>query len=454
MRDRLKRTPPVARVILGTVLAIILLAVLKPSAPTRDVADNNARVRFELADPQARSPQIQLLGRVQSPRAASLTAVVTANVDSIPVRAGHRVSKGQVLIQLDDTEAALARDRAKAARDEAAAQLETSRLRHQSDKNNLELEKKLAKLAADNLERIRTLRERKLVAQTQLDQAEEAQARADLSLSLRQLSVSDFGNELARMKARLASAEAQFKQAQIDLARTTVNAPFDGTVTQVSVAPGERVRPGEPLIKLFADTELEVRAQIPDRYLPAVRKGLVDGDLSASTQLEGYTLPLKLKRLAGDAADARGGIDGLFAFSGDGAKGAPTAALGRPLTITLTLPAQPQLLALPATALHGLDRLYRIDSNNRLQRVSAEIVGEAIDSEEPRLLLRADALQGGERIMTTQLPQAIVGLAVDAQPVPGSNADTSTQNSLDTGGESPPPPVNATEQNSEGSDSE
>jgi hypothetical protein len=225
-------------------------------------------------------------------------------------------------------------------------------------------------------------------------------------------------------------------------------------VTQVSVAPGERVRPGEPLIKLFADTELEVRAQIPDRYLPAVRKGLVDGDLSASTQLEGYTLPLKLKRLAGDAADARGGIDGLFAFSGDGAKGAPTAALGRPLTITLTLPAQPQLLALPATALHGLDRLYRIDSNNRLQRVSAEIVGEAIDSEEPRLLLRADALQGGERIMTTQLPQAIVGLAVDAQPVPGSNADTSTQNSLDTGGESPPPPVNATEQNSEGSDSE
>ncbi|KAB7525449.1 multidrug transporter, partial [Flagellimonas olearia] len=68
------------------------------------------------------------------------------------------------------------------------------------------------------------------------------------------------------------------------------------------------------------------------------------------------------------------------------------------------------------------------------------------------LLLRADALQGGERIMTTQLPQAIVGLAVDAQPVPGSNADTSTQNSLDTGGESPP--VNATEQNSEGSDSE
>lgn len=424
MRDRLKQLPPVALVILGTVLAIILLAIFKPSAPTRDIEDNHARVRFVLADPQDRSPQIQLFGRVQSPRAAGLTAVVTANVDSIPVRAGNRVKAGELLIQLDDTEAALARDRARATRDEAAAQLETTRLRYQSDKKNLALEKKLAKLSADNLERIQSLRERKLVAQTQLDEAEQAQARADLSLSQRQLSVSDFRNELARMQARLASAEAQLEQAKIDLGRTTVNAPFDGTVTQVSVAPGERVRPGEPLIDLFADTELEVRAQIPDRYLPAVRQGLIAGDLAASTRLEGHTLPLQLKRLAGNAADARGGIDGLFAFSGDSAKGAPTAALGRPLTITLTLPAQPQLLSLPATALHGLNRLYRIDADDHLQRVDAQIVGEAIDGDQSRLLLRADSLTGSERIMTTQLPQAIVGLPVDPQPVPGSNADT------------------------------
>ena len=427
MRDRLKHIPPVARVILGTVLAIILLATFKPSAPTRDIVDNHARVRFVLADPQDHSPQIQLFGRVQSPRAAGLTAVVTANVDSIPVRAGNRVKEGELLIQLDDTEAALARDRAKATRDEAAAQLETTRLRYQSDKKNLTLEKRLAQLSADNLERIQSLRERKLVAQTQLDEAEQAQARADLSLSQRQLSVSDFRNELARMEARLASAEAQLEQAKIDLARTTVNAPFDGTITQVSVAPGERVRPGEPLIDLFADTELEVRAQIPDRYLPAVRQGLIAGDLAASTQLEGHTLPLKLKRLAGDAADARGGIDGLFAFSHDSVKGAPTAALGRPLTITLTLPAQPQLLALPATALHGLNRLYRIDAEDHLQRVDAHIVGEAIDGDQSLLLLRADSLTGGERIMTTQLPQAIVGLPVDPQPVPGSNADTGTE---------------------------
>lgn len=427
MRERLKQIPPVSRVILGTVVAMIVLSVFKPSAPTEDKTDRFDRVRYVLAAPRSRTPQIQLFGRVQSPYAANLTAVVTANVASIPVRAGNRVKQGQLLIQLDDMEAALARDRAKASRDEAKAQLETARLRHNSDKQNLALEKKLASLANDNLLRLQSLQGKNLVSQTQLDQAEEAKARADLSLAQRQLSVSDFRNELARMEARLASAEAQLKQAEIDLARTRVAAPFDGTVTNVAVAPGERVRPGEPLVSLFADTELEVRAQIPERHLPAVRSGLLGGDLSASTRLEGQTLSLNLKRLAGDAADARGGIDGLFEFVND----VPAAALGRPITITLTLPAQNNLLALPATALHGLNRLYRIDDQNRLQRVAAEIVGEALHDDRPQLLLHAPEMREGDRIMTTQLPQAIVGLPVDPHPVPGSNADSGTKGETD-----------------------
>lgn len=443
MRDRLKQIPPVALVILGTILAIVLLAVFKPSAPTRDVSERHDRVRFVLADPGAHSPRIQLFGRVQSPRAADLTAVVTANVSSIPVRAGSKVSTGQLLIQLDDTEAALARDRARAARDEAAAQLQTTRLRYQSDKKNLVLEKKLAQLSEDNLQRLQSLRGKNLVSQTQLDQAEEAKARAELSLSQRQLSVSDFKNELARMEARLASAEAQLQQAELDLTRTRVEAPFDGTVTQIPVAPGERVRPGEPLISLFADAELEVRAQIPERYLAAVRDGLDQGQLDASTELEGRSLALNLKRLAGEANDARGGIDGLFEF----VDGVPAAALGRPLTITLTLPARDNLIALPATALHGLNRLYVIDDDNRLRRVAADIVGEAMDQQQSQLLLHAPDLQGGERIMTTQLPQAIVGLPVDPQPVPGSNADTGAANVKDA-----PAPV-AIDSN-EGSDKE
>ena len=83
----------------------------------------------------------------------------------------------------------------------------------------------------------------------------------------------------------------------------------------------------------------------------------------------------------------------------------------------------------------------------------ARIVGEAIEGDQSRLLLRADSLEGGERIMTTQLPQAIVGLAVDAQPVPGSNAEPKTHNAINKDSANRTP-ASETEQDSEDSDSE
>lgn len=415
----LQRLPAIPAVIIGTLLCAVLLHVFKPPAEEQDVNNTEDRVRYMLAEPQAHQPQVALFGRVQSPQAANLTAVVTAHVSAIAVRSGARVATDEVLIQLDDTEAALARDRAKASRDEAAAQLASTRLRIASDQANLATEERLAALAEKNRQRVQTLFAKKLVSQTALDEAEDNQARAALALNQRRLSVQDADNERARAEARLASAEAQFQQAQLDWQRTRVVAPFDGIVTNVNVAVGERVRPGEPLAQLFAYSEMEVRAQIPDRFLPLIRQRL-HGDaesearLRATTTIEGRTFTLTLKRLAGDAAAARGGIDGLFEFD----DGAPTAALGRPLTLTLTLPAQDNLLALPPAALHGLNRLYRIDSDNRLERVDATIVGERLDDQaETRLLLLAPDMKTGERIMITQLPGAIGGLAVDPKPV-------------------------------------
>ncbi|EKF74737.1 multidrug resistance protein [Alcanivorax hongdengensis A-11-3] len=430
MREWLRKIPPIARVLLGTLIAIVVLAISKPSAPTQPAGEHPARVRYMVAQPASHAPQIQLFGRIQSPRDAQLTAVVTANVDRIPVRAGNRVAKGDLLIQLDDSEVTLARDRAKAARDEAAAQLETTRLRAQSDREALKLEEKLTKLSRQNYQRLLSLKDKKLISQTQLDQASENLARAELSLTQRQLTVKDSANELARVQARLASAQAQLEQAELDLKRTRVEAPFSGSITDVSVAPGERVRPGEPLVSLYADQDLEVRAQIPERYLPAVREGLKQGPLDARTELEGQTHPLSLTRLAASAVSSRGGIDGLFSFD----RGTPATALGRPLSIVLTLPARPDLLALPASALHGLDRLYRIGDQGHLEREEAHIVGEALEGPDPLLLLSAPGIHAGDHVMITQLPQAIAGLPVDARPQ-ASEDDSDAPAGQENGGE-------------------
>ena len=104
----------------------------------------------------------------------------------------------------------------------------------------------------------------------------------------------------------------------------------------------------------------------------------------------------------------RGGVDGLFVLKDSNI----TPELGRPLPMVLSLPPRDGLLALPAAALHGLDRVYRLDNENRLQTVSVQRIGEWQQADGQRRLLFQGDFKAGDRIVVTQLPGAIDGLKV------------------------------------------
>ena len=404
-----RRLPPVARVVLITLAAILLLVLLKPGAPTRPVDDLYARVHWEAAQPGSFSPELRLFGRIESPANATLTASVSAEVATTPVLPGNRVSAGELLLQLDPREAQLLLDQHQAELARATASRESARLGHRSNLQTRELEGELVALAEQQLQRLERLRTDNMASQAQLDEARQNLARARLSLTNRELAVRDHDNEMARLDAQIKRARALRDQAALDLERTAVTAPFAGRVANLHVAAGERVRPGEPLLTLYSDQGLEVRAQIPARFLPTVRDGLSQGPLKGHAILEGEQLPVKLERLAGLAGAGRGGIDGLFIIE-DGDR---LPEIGRNLELVLQLPPRDDLLALPVTAVHGLDRLYVIGDNNELHAVRASRAGEWRDSEgKRRLLLFSDQIRPGQRIMTTQLPGAIDGLIV------------------------------------------
>jgi hypothetical protein len=71
------------------------------------------------------------------------------------------------------------------------------------------------------------------------------------------------------------------------------------------------------------------------------------------------------------------------------------------------------VLSLPFSALHGGERIYRVD-DGRLTAVEVERVGEHRVAGEPQVLLRAPTLPPGATVMITHLPNAIDGLAVEA----------------------------------------
>jgi len=385
------------------------LRTTRPALPPAEVAEKAWRVSVQTVTPGRQVPNLLLYGTVEAPREAELRAAVAAEVIAVKAAEGEPVVAGQLLARLDERDIVLSERQRAADVAEIQALIDSERQRYQSDLAALEREKTMLALDQKAVDRAADLSRRKVGSESLLDEARLTLQRQALSLNARQLAVDDHPARLAQLQARLARAEALLDQARLDRERTRVESPVSGRITQVPIAPGDRVRVGDLLVELYADDELEIRAQIPYRYLPAVRAALERGEtLTATSVVDSQSVTAELARLSGEAARAAGGVDALFRIT----QGAQGVVPGRLSPLLLALPAQPQTVALPATALYGLDRIYRLEEG-RMAGLTVERVGErrAPDGT-TQVLVRSPALQAGDRIITTQLPNAVTGLKV------------------------------------------
>jgi len=118
-----------------------------------------------------------------------------------------------------------------------------------------------------------------------------------------------------------------------------------------------------------------------------------------------------LRQLAGAVQVDSGGREGLFQVQDN----SESMALGSFVSLQLKLPPQDDLIGLPFSALYGLNTVYRV-TDNRLEALKVEKVGERLlDSGEQQILIRSPLLNNGDRLITTQLPNAISGLLVNPQ---------------------------------------
>ena len=159
---------------------------------------------------------------------------------------------------------------------------------------------------------------------------------------------------------------------------------------------------------LYDMQQLELRASIPQAYLADIYSVLDKQRLIATADVSGQQYEFELHRLSGEVNANVAGRDGLFRLKGDPG---PLAA-GQFVSAQLDLPVRQDTVAIPYSALYGLDRVYRV-RNNKLEAVQVSKIGDYSDQDgKSRLLIQSDALQQGDQIITTQLPNAINGLSV------------------------------------------
>ena len=409
MKTILRILLPVIVVALG----VAGFALLKSNAPVDPPLEPSARVWSVTAvsvEYKHLSPTLRLYGRVESPRETRLRSAVPADVKELTALSGRVVSKGELLLRLDDHDLKLMLRQRNAEVADIKAQIESEKKRHGSDLTALKHEHALYDLAERVLKRAERLAQSQAGTQARVDEAQRALRLQALALTSRQRAVSDHTPRLAQLDARLNKSKAVRDQVHRDLQRSELTAPFDGRITAVHISPGDRVRPGDRLIDLFDTNYVELRTQVPNRYLPTLRQALSHGSaVTATIELNGNAIALELDRLAGKIERGQGGVVAFFNIIGE----KHLIELGRTVSVFVDLPAEANVFALPATAVYGANNVYRIQ-DNRLSMVQLERVGDYRNGQcGSWILFRSENLSEGDMILANQLPNAVEGLKVE-----------------------------------------
>ena len=216
-------------------------------------------------------------GRVITPQRVSVASKVIGRVKSIPVAEGEKVTRGQLLIQLDSQDELASIAQAETSVDQAQA-----KLRQQREVALPAAIEGLKKAEADvrqlqkQFERIADLKKRNFVSQMQLD---DARRNLDVALSLKQTAALQVqtnqtnGGDTALTLAGVAQARANLSLLRVRLEQDDIRAPSDGVLIARNIEPGNIVQPGASLMSLAVSGEMQIEIQLDEKNLAKLAVG-------------------------------------------------------------------------------------------------------------------------------------------------------------------------------------
>ena len=210
-------------------------------------------------------------GKVEPVQNFEAHAPIATTVKRLLVKEGDHVRKGQLLLELDDSDI-----RSRAAR--AHAQIKTAQANLAATNNSgtqeelITLGTQLIKarsardLAQRNLDAYRRLQQQGAASPGEVRHAEETLQGAQADVSMLEQKQKDRYSppEIARTVAEAAEAQAAYEDAVDALSKSRVRAAFDGTVFSLPVKQGAFVQTGDLLLQEADLSKLLVRAFVDE----------------------------------------------------------------------------------------------------------------------------------------------------------------------------------------------
>nr|MEE4269147.1 efflux RND transporter periplasmic adaptor subunit [Candidatus Krumholzibacteria bacterium] len=373
---------PIALVIVAVVIAVVMIKN-KPHAERRTPPTPRPRVTVAAVEHEDTSVSIRGFGSVRAKRSVMLVPQVSGQVSAKhpAFEPGGYFTTGQILLQIETTDYQLALAQAQAS--QAQAEM------------NLAMAQEEARSARQEWEEIGQ------------------PGTTPSSLVLRQ-------PQLKLAEATLASAQAAVRQAQVNLDRCTLTAPFDGRVLDAAADVGQYLRAGNSIGTIYATDMAEISVPVPDEDLAWIR---LDADqpvpvvITAEFAGQQHTWAGRAVRLGG-AIDARSRlvpviveVDSPYEKSGD----RPPLAEGMFVEAIFQGQPDPGAVVIPRSALRPGNVVWAVDGNSQVRIIPVTVARAGVHK-----AVISRGLEEGMELITSNLQFATPEMVVQIEGRPAA----------------------------------
>jgi HlyD family secretion protein len=246
-------------------VGIVVLAGAVVAANFYFLRDSGLPVNTEQIKKRDLEAIVSASGKIQPKLSVNISSDTVGRVVNLAVNEGDRVTKGQLLLQIDPKSLKTRVDGGEASLEVAERSLDQMRQTAETARAQLEL-------AKQTLERQQGLWAKQLTPRDQLDKAINDEKVAESTLVEREKNVMAQASRIAQERANLESA-------RYDLSKVRIESPFDGIVTKRSIEQGEMVvvgtmnNAGTVLLTLADMSVIQAEVEVDETNIPNVRLG-------------------------------------------------------------------------------------------------------------------------------------------------------------------------------------
>lgn len=231
-------------------IVLIVASILFAGCSKKETigSTNEPTIKVTVNAPTAtNNPLLAASGKIEAVNSANLSTRMMGFVTKVYVNVGQKVTKGQLLLAI----------------------------------NNADLQAKRAQINAGIIE-----------ATAAFTNAEKDYKRFQVLFTENSASQKEMDDMTARYqmaKARLEAAKQMKNEIEAQFAYVNITAPFNGIVTNTFVEAGDMANPGIPLVAVEAPGAFEVKAMVPESEISSITNGVKVSVLvkSINTQITG-----------------------------------------------------------------------------------------------------------------------------------------------------------------------